>query len=588
MSKVDLVLLHAPSVYDFRENSIMYGPVSDLVPSTPIFEMYPIGFSTIGEYLGRHNISVRIINLAVLMLRDASFDAEAAIAKMSPTVFGVDLHWLPHAHGALEVARLVKKHHPDTPVVFGGLSASYFYEELITYPQVDYVVRGDSTEEPLRGLLAAIKAGASVADVPNLVFKDSTGAVRVNPFTNVPADLSGVSLDYSYNMKSVIRYRDLVGAVPFKTWLEYPITAALTCRGCTHDCVTCGGSAYAFSNSYARQEPAYRDPEQLAKDIGAVQRYIPGPVFILGDIRQPGDDYAETFLAAIKRQRIRNQIAMEFFRPPEPEFFERVDAAIPHYSIEMSIESHDESVRKAFGKSYSNERLERSVAGAVANGCERVDIYFMSGLPQQTPAHVLGDVAYSEHLYSVLGGDPRLLVFTSPMAPFLDPGSRVFEQPEKYGYTMKATTLEEHRQKLLAPSWKYIMNYETEWMSSDEQVDATYRAGLGLNRIKAKHGAVDEATAARTETRIQQAQQMMGRIDKIMQSDPSELDKDLAALAGSVRKLNESTVCEKSELEWSAKTFVSQGFAVAALLVRTLIGQLFPPKPRERYDRGEA
>jgi hypothetical protein len=37
MSQPDLVLLHAPSVYDFRQRSILYGPISDLIPSCTIF-----------------------------------------------------------------------------------------------------------------------------------------------------------------------------------------------------------------------------------------------------------------------------------------------------------------------------------------------------------------------------------------------------------------------------------------------------------------------------------------------------------------------------------------------------------------------
>ena len=40
---MDLLLLHAPSVYDFRERAILYGPVSDMVPSSTVFEMYPLG-----------------------------------------------------------------------------------------------------------------------------------------------------------------------------------------------------------------------------------------------------------------------------------------------------------------------------------------------------------------------------------------------------------------------------------------------------------------------------------------------------------------------------------------------------------------
>ena len=144
MSQADFVFLHAPSVYDFREHSILYGPVSDLVPSTTVFEMYPIGFTTLADYLERHGISARIFNLAVRMVRERKFDPERLIRRQKPVAFGIDLHWMPHAHGAIEVARLIKKHHPETPVVFGGFSSSYFHEEVVQRPEVDFVVRGDS------------------------------------------------------------------------------------------------------------------------------------------------------------------------------------------------------------------------------------------------------------------------------------------------------------------------------------------------------------------------------------------------------------------------------------------------------------
>ena len=32
----DIIFLHAPSVYDFRKKPIFYGPVSDVVPSSPV------------------------------------------------------------------------------------------------------------------------------------------------------------------------------------------------------------------------------------------------------------------------------------------------------------------------------------------------------------------------------------------------------------------------------------------------------------------------------------------------------------------------------------------------------------------------
>ena len=73
----DLLLLHAPSVYDFREHAILYGPVSDMVPSSTVFEMYPLGFLTIASYLHDRGLDVRIVNLALRMMNDRRFDVPA-------------------------------------------------------------------------------------------------------------------------------------------------------------------------------------------------------------------------------------------------------------------------------------------------------------------------------------------------------------------------------------------------------------------------------------------------------------------------------------------------------------------------------
>ena len=150
----DLTFLHAPSVYDFRRRSTLWGPISDVVPSTPIYDMYPIGFATLSDYLERHGFRARIVNLAVRMLSDPNFDAQRTIKSLDSPVYGIDLHWLPHAHGAIEVARMVKRHHPNSKIVVGGFTASYYHRELFNYPEIDYVFRGDTTEEPLRQLMS--------------------------------------------------------------------------------------------------------------------------------------------------------------------------------------------------------------------------------------------------------------------------------------------------------------------------------------------------------------------------------------------------------------------------------------------------
>lgn len=556
----DLILIHAPSVYDFRKESILYGPVSDLVPSTPVFEMYPIGFTTLAEYLERDGFRVRIVNLAVLMMRDRKFDVEAFLSRLQPKAFGIDLHWMPHAHGSIAVAGVLKKLHPDIPVIFGGFSSTHFHLELAARPEVDFVLRGDSTEEPMRLLMRYIackhdgKMGREEVQtpeqIPNLTWKDEFGKVQANLLDYVPANLDHVRLDYSQVVRSVVRNRDLVGALPFLDWLRYPIMAALSCRGCVGRCRTCGGSAMAMSSMCKRGSPAYRSPEDLAADIWSMARWSRGPVFVLGDIRFGGENYAEKFLTLVKGAT--EQLILEVLTPASQSFFKMLGEASPDFVLQMSPESHDEKVRTAFGRTYSNKELEQTIADALAEGCKRFDLFFMIGLPEQTYDSVMETVEYCGQLMERFNtvGRPRLFPFISPFAPFLDPGSDVFNNPEQYGYKLLWHTLEEHRQALVQPSWKHVLNYETRWMNRDEIASASYEAGLRFNQLKLKYGLISEQQATATEERIRRAIRLMARIDEILAEPDEKMRAELLqAIKVQVDGANISTVCDKRELE---------------------------------------
>jgi B12-binding domain/radical SAM domain protein len=488
----------------------------------------------------------------------------------------LDLHWLPHAHGALEVAALLKRFHPETPVVMGGISASYYHQELIAYPQVDFVLRGDSTEEPLRQLVEAIESGGrsqELRPIPNLTWKDAAGTPQINPLTHVPDHLDDILVDYSVVVNAVARERNLLNYLPFAKWMKYPITAALTCRGCTRNCAICGGSAYASKRIFDRERPAYRSPELVAADLRRINRFSRGPVFVLGDIRQAGMGYARRFLRAM--QGFDEQVIIELFWPVERGFMEEVAAAIPNFVVEFSPESHDPAVRRYSGKPFSNAAIETSIEHILAVGCQRMDLFFMSGMPGQTSQSVLDSIDYCGHLLRRVDGDERLKLFISPLAPFLDPGSLAFEKAEQYGYRKLCHTLEDHRQALLAPSWKYVLSYETRWMSRAELVDCTYQAGLRLNRLKAEFGQISPERARLTEERIQLAIALMKRIDRLVETaTPSELDRRLLALRGEIEEVNRSTVCEKEELDLPVTGMPVKLFQALGLLLEDGFGNL--------------
>jgi B12-binding domain/radical SAM domain protein len=544
---VDLVLLHPPSVYDFREKTILYGPVSDLIPSSFMFEMYPIGFTSIAEYLENAGYRVRIVNLAVRMLNDKKFDAEAFIKRLEAPLFGIDLHWLVSAHGAIEVARIVKRCHPQAKVIFGGFSSSYFYRELMQYLEIDYVMRGDSTEEPLRQLMDCVRNNSEPEAVPNLVWRDGQGKVRENPFSYVPADLSPVMVSYYANtVRSVIRYRDLASYTPFRGWARYPITAVLTCRGCTQNCVVCGGSAAAFRNFYHREKAVFRSPKAVAQDVKQIERFSRGPIFILGDLQQAGKDYAYEVLRRLEKDRVKNQVILELFSPAPADFLLQMSRSCPNFCLEISPESHDPEVRRASGRNYSNQDLEQTLADALDVGCGRLDVFFMIGLPKQTPKSVMDTIDYCDFLLQKFEGDKRLSLFIAPLSPFLDPGSLGFEQPERHGYRILFRTLEEHRQALLSPSWKYSLNYETEWMTRQQIVDTAYEAILRLNRVKAKYGTISLEMADAGEQRVKLAWEMANRIDSMLSRGDFER---IPQLKPDIDEINTFPVVERRQLE---------------------------------------
>ena len=552
MSRYDAVFLHAPSVYDFRKKPVFYGPVSDVIPSSPVFEMYPVGFMTISAHLIKAGFRTRIVNIANLMLSDEKFDAEKRIRGLDADVFFIDLHWLPHAHGALEIAKIVKKYHPDSKVEFGGFSSSYFREELIRRPEVDLVMRGDTTEYPTVLMMEALQKGGDLSGVPNLLWKDAEGNVHDNGVTWVLEDLDSVIFDYGVMIKSVMKTMDVNGSLPWKSWAKIPLTSVFTVRGCSINCAECGGSHAANKTVVCRKHPAYRSPAKLAEDMENIQNYMKAPIFIVGDIRQAGQKYCDDLLSEVRSRGIDNHVVVELFRGASAEHFAGIDKAFPGgWSIEFSPDSYDESVRLALGKGYTNENIDKTLSAAFSNGCSRLDLFFMTGLPKQTRESALDTAKSAEHLWSLVDKDDGLFIYDSPFAPFVDPGSRAFEEPEKWGYKLRARTLEDHRRLLDSPSWKHTLSYETEFMTRDDIGEVSYDAAVVLTDAEMRSGRLTQEQADIRNERTETARRVMHMVDEALAiQDPEARDSALWEVKDEGIRLMDSTITDKNNLDW--------------------------------------
>ena len=541
-----------------------------MVPSSTVFEMYPLGFLTMASYLHDRGLNVRIVNLALRMMNSRRFDVPRFLAKQRPKVIGIDLHWLPHAHGALEVARIAKQIHPGVPIVMGGLSSTYFHRELIDYPQVDYVLRGDSTEPPLHQLLLALDDGTPLERIPNLTWKDARG-VHVNALGFIPMTLDYVDLRPDLMVEMVMRYRDLESTLPFNGWWSNPITTVFTVKGCAFECVTCGSSATTCLHLTKRQKPVYRSPASLVSNMQDIARLAHAPILLVGDVLMAGPEHAAEVLERLRIADLPNNIVFEFFALPPASFLRDIDRCVRNWSMEFSPESHEQAVRDAQEgeEGYTTEDMESIIKEAVRLRCSRIDIFFMIGLPAQTTTSVRDTVEYCGRLFQM--GDKRLSCFISPMGPFIDPGSRGFEQPEKFGYRLFAKTLEEHRQLLVQPTWEHILNYETRWMTRRELVDATYDAAERLNELKVEHGRLSPRRGRAVAKGIAAARALRARLDAGIAK--GDVDAVTQSLKGEITRFSMSTVCDKRELFWPRRVFNFRFSEIVRILARYFSGR---------------
>ncbi|GAB6148212.1 hypothetical protein JCM10135_07540 [Stetteria hydrogenophila] len=497
--RFDVVLIHAPALYDFRKVRRHYGPISDLVPSTPVFDLYPIGFLSLANYLGKRGFRVFIMNLAARMLVDPGFDVEKAIRSVEADVYGVDLHWLVHAQGALEISRLVKECHPDSKVVMGGLSATIYHREILKrYPWVDCVVLGDTTEDAFLKLAESVVDGRGrLEDVPNLSWRDSSGRIRTTGLRPAPKSLDPYAIDYAFLFRQAAKSGDPLSFLPFARFLQEPIGAVLAFKGCAYSCVTCGGSRFTYFKFFGRRGLAVKSPETMASEIMSIQEYMKIPVFIVGDTQLLGAKWVEALASELRERGFDSTLIIEFFKPPTREFLEVVKSVPGAWFLQISPESQEERVRWRFGRHYGNEELESFISNALSMGFERLDLYFMVGLPLQTLESAAGIPRYVESLYRRIGSKARRLdAFVGPLAPFVDPGSPAFCNPKAFGYRLLARTLEEHRRLVeQASSWEEMLNYETEWLTREGVAEATYTAVEGLTRVKARYGIITEEDA---------------------------------------------------------------------------------------------
>jgi len=520
--EADLFLLHAPSVYDFRERDDMlfaYLSDSDSVNVTSIYEMYPIGWFSIKQHLANHGFDAKIVNVASLMLMHPDLDVPKLLSRLEAPIFGFDLHWMTQCQGAVELAAVLKKVHPDALTIFGGISATYYASQLIEYPSVDVVVQGYDTLEPVRELVGQVRQGRRDFDsIPNLLYKVD-GEVQATGFTHKPASrYNDVSNDWSY-------YRDGSGGGPSVSKL----IMTLPNTGCAHDCGWCGGSRFAYRNIMGVHKTLIqKDHDLIVEELHTMQEAAKRTSIYALQCYSENKVRMHQYLDAVKEVGYQS-VFFEQFNLTPPDTLTKMGESTSAY-IMLSPESHDPKISAAAGRgTYTMEEMENWIPRALDAGVKGIMIWFFIGMPYQDRQSVLDTVAYSERLIRKFGGWAALPLIC-PMVPFLDPGCRFFEEPAEHGYRIFHRTLEEHRRAMVEPLWYRRLNYETRWLDRRQLQDVSYEAIARLVEVKGEFGVLPPQFCKAILVTIDETRELLREMERALLLDgamPTALRNDI-------------------------------------------------------------
>jgi hypothetical protein len=307
--------------------------------------------------------------------------------------------------------------------------------------------------------------------------------VRVNPLSYQPEELN-LKVDFGLLKRHMLRYLDFRGNLfTGYDWPAYCFNMSLWCRGCKYRCVTCGGNNWALG----RKQLATRNLEEVADEVAGMLAATPHHVSIPGDARM-GD--WRTFFAALKRKKLPRAPGLELFTTGDEEFLDALFNLGPKAEVALTPESHDEDIRRAYGRPFSNADMEHNISYFIGLG-GKVRLFFMVGLPGQTVESVRQTVKYSEYLFDRYAAYPKQFDLTiSVLTPFIDPGSMAFRNPEAHGYRLFTRTLADHAKAMRQLHWKDVLGYETEHMTRAEIVDIGLEASERICHMRQLFGSL--------------------------------------------------------------------------------------------------
>jgi len=441
-----------------------------------------LGLLSIATYLGRGGHDAKIV---VLSSED---DAKRKVREYSPTVVGISYHWFIHSN-VLQIAKKIKAESPDTRVLLGGFTASHFDAEILRYDKencIDGIIRGDG-EKPFLDYVSTLDP----RKVENMTYRHNGQVVR-KPTTYVQTDLTGFSCtapdmdDVVDNWDKYIQ-RPIVKADIYRIGVSRSITIhppektsrnfdVFLGKGCAYNCVYCGGCRDSHKRTSGRKRSLLRPLNEVIADIHNLR--VNGIDKICIDFGPFGDEsYYRKLFDRLGKTGL--DVIFSPFCLPSRELVSALANTFKNCTIEISPETGSERLRKlhwgmGYAKPfYTNEKLLRLLE-FISDEKENVAplVGFIAGLPFEGEDDMMRTEFLIEKIvesYRNIFPQPSTQILYLPL--FLEPGSPIDEEPEKFGMKKWRNSFEDylhHMDSTIHGSAPHPLGVEKQGMSERE------------------------------------------------------------------------------------------------------------------------
>ncbi len=327
----------------------------------------PLGILYLASFIREHGHEVRVVDGEIANLKASEVIRE--LEAFQGELVGISSTTVVFCR-ALELAKEIKRFHPDMPIVLGGSHVSSNAASALSHPEFDFGVIGEG-EETLLELVSAMGGQTDPGNVAGLAYRNGNEIrmTRPRPFISQLDSIPFPAYDLVPDLKA---YNP-----PPCNYKMLPVVNIITTRGCPNQCTFCDKSV--FGSSFRARSAA-----NIAEEIAMLhQQYGVKEIAFVDDTFTVGKNRVYELFDLLKKMRISLPwTCMTHVNSLDYDLINYMkDNGCWHVSL--GIESGNEQILSTIRKRISLERV-RKVVGWCSEAGIKTKGFFMVGHPGET------------------------------------------------------------------------------------------------------------------------------------------------------------------------------------------------------------